>query len=304
MTAAFKSGSSAVGKLAGKNRPQKRGRGKASEHILKALTWGAAGFSAAVLVFLVAFILIKGIPHIRLSLFSAVYTSENVSLTPALISTCLMTALSLAIAVPLGVCAAIWLVEYAKRGSTFVGLIRLTAETLAGIPSIVYGLFGLLFFVTFLGWGFSVLSGAFTLSVMILPLILRSSEEALASVPDIWREGAFALGAGKLRAVFKIVLPASAPGILAGLILAIGRIVGETAALIYTAGTVAQIPHTTMQSARTLSVHMYALSSEGFHSGEAFATAAVLLVLVVLINTASAALTKLLFSKNDARGTK
>jgi phosphate transport system permease protein len=259
-----------------------------SEKILAAITWAAAMLTVGVLVYLVVFILYKGIPYLRPSLFSLEYNSDNVSLMPALISTVIMTLLSLLIAVPLGVFSAVFLTEYAKRGNRFVKLVRVTAETLSGIPSIVYGLFGMLFFVTFLGWGFSVLAGAFTLSIMILPLILRSSEEALQAVPDFWREGSFGLGAGRLRTVFRIVLPAAAPGVFAGIILAVGRVVGETAALIYTAGTVAQIPETPLSSARTLAVHMYALSGEGLHIGEGYATAVVLLVLVIGINALSA----------------
>lgn len=265
---------------------------KLSEGILSAVTHAAAAVTMLVLVFLVGFILYRGVPYIKPSLFAWKYTSENVSLLPALISTVFLTFLSLLIAVPLGVFSAIYLVEYAKRGNKAVALVRVTTETLSGIPSIVYGLFGLLFFVSFLGWGFSALAGAFTLAIMILPLIMRSSEEALKAVPDTFREGSFGLGAGKLRTVFKIVLPAAMPGILAGVILAVGRIVGETAALIYTAGTVAQVPTSPMQSARTLSVHMYALSSEGLHTNEGFATAVVLLVVVVLINMASAKIAK------------
>lgn len=267
-------------------------RKKTSESVWAALTWSAACITLAVLVFLVGFIFVKGIPYIKPSLFSLQYNSENVSLMPAMISTVMMTLLSLLIAVPLGVFAAVYLTEYAGRGSRAVALVRVTTEALSGIPSIVYGLFGMLFFVTFLGWGFSLIAGAFTLSIMILPLIMRSSEEALKSVPDIYREGAFGLGAGKLRTVFRIVLPPAMPGILAGVILATGRIVGETAALIYTAGTVAQIPLNLSQSARTLSVHMYALSSEGLHMGEGYATAAVLLMVVILINTGSARIAK------------
>ena len=258
------------------------------ERIMSFLTWTAALMSIGTLIYLVGFILVKGIPYIKPSLFSFTYNSENVSLMPALISTVMMTLLSLLIAVPLGVFAAIYLTEYAGRGNNAVSVIRITAETLSGIPSIVYGLFGLLFFVTYLGWGFSLLAGAFTLAIMILPLIMRASEEALKAVPDIYREGAFGLGAGKLRTVFKIVLPSAMPGIFAGIILAIGRITGETAALIYTAGTVAQIPENPMMSARTLSVHMYALSGEGLHTNEGYATAVVLLLVVVLINTLSA----------------
>ena len=265
---------------------------KAYEKFMAALTWVAAALTIGMLVFIVGFIFVKGIPYIKPSLFSFAYNSENVSLMPAMISTVIMTLLSLLIAAPLGIFSAIFLVEYAKRGNKTVGIIRMTTETLSGIPSIVYGLFGMLFFVTFLGWGFSVLAGAFTLAIMILPLIMRSSEEALKAVPDTYREGAFGLGAGKLRTVFQIILPSAMPGILAGIILSIGRIVGETAALIYTAGTVAQIPADPMQSARTLSVHMYALSSEGLHTNEGYATAVVLLLVVVLINTLSAKIAK------------
>ena len=241
----------------------------------------------AALLFLIAYILVNGVPYLKPSLFSFTYTSDNASLMPALINTLIMTALSLLIAVPLGIFSAIYLVEYAKRGNKFVEIIRLTTETLQGIPSIVYGLFGMLFFVTFCHWGFSILAGAFTLSIMVLPLIMRSTEEALKSVPDSYREGSFGLGAGKLRTVFRIVLPSAVPGILAGVILAVGRIVGETAALIYTAGTLAKMPKNVMSSGRTLAVHMYNLANEGLYMDQAYATAVILLVLVVVINTLS-----------------
>lgn len=245
-----------------------------------------------VLIFLIVYILVHGVPYLKPSLFSLHYTSENASLMPALINTVIMTGLSLLIAVPLGIFAAIFLVEYARRGNKFMGVIRLTTETLSGIPSIVYGLFGMLFFVNTLGWGFSLLAGAFTLSIMILPLIMRQTEESLKSVPDSYREGSFGLGAGKLRTVFRIVLPSAVPGILAGVILAIGRIVGETAALMYTAGTVAKVPSSVMGSGRTLAVHMYNLASEGRYMDQAYATAVVLLVLVVGINTLSGVIAK------------
>lgn len=244
----------------------------------------SAAITFAVLLFLIVYILVNGIPYLKPDLFAFRYTSENASLMPALINTLLMTLLSLLIAVPLGIFAAIFLVEYAKRGNKFINVIRITTETLSGIPSIVYGLFGLLFFVTTCKWGYSLLAGAFTLAIMILPLIMRTTEEALKSVPDTFREGSFGLGAGKLRTVFQIVLPSAVPGILAGVILSIGRIVGETAALIYTAGTVAQIPKDVMGSGRTLAVHMYSLSSEGLYMDQAYATAVVLLVMVILIN--------------------
>ena len=252
----------------------------------------SAVLTFTVLIFLIAYILIHGIPYIKPSLFSLTYTSENASLMPALINTIAMTFLSLVIAVPFGIFSAIFLVEYAGRGNKFVEIIRLTTETSSGIPSIVYGLFGMLFFVTACGWGFSLLAGAFTLSIMILPLIMRTTEEALKSVPDSFREGSFGLGAGKLRTVFRIVLPSAVPGILAGIILAVGRIVGETAALIYTAGTVADVPNSVMGSGRTLAVHMYNLASEGLYMDQAYATAVILLLLVVGINTLSGAVAR------------
>ncbi len=252
----------------------------------------AALITFLMLFFIVAYVVIKGVPHIRPSLFSLTYTSENASLMPALINTIIMTIISLVIAVPFGIFSAIYLVEYAKKGNKFVEVIRLTTETLSGIPSIVYGLFGMLFFVNTLGWGFSLLAGAFTLAIMILPLIMRTTEEALQSVPDTYREGSFGLGAGKLRTIFNIVLPSAVPGILAGVILAIGRIVGETAALMYTSGTVAKVPSSVMGSGRTLALHMYTLSSEGLYMDQAYATAVVLLILVVGINSLSAFVAK------------
>lgn len=247
----------------------------------------AAVITVAALLFLVGYILVKGIPHLTPELFSLKYNSENVSLLPALVNTIYMTVLSLLVAVPIGIGAAIYLVEYAKRGNKLVGLVRVTAETLSGIPSIVYGLFGYLFFVTQLKWGLSLLSGAFTLAIMILPLIMRTTEEALLAVPDSFREGSFGLGAGKLRTVLKIVLPSAVPGILAGVILGIGRIVGESAALIYTAGSVPEVAESVFDSTRTLTVHMYTLSSEGLYINQTYATAVVLLVIVVVINALS-----------------
>ena len=252
----------------------------------------ATVLTVGALLFLIGYILVMGIPNLSWDLFSWEYNSNNVSFMPAIVNTVIMTALSLLIAAPRGICSAIYLVEYAKRGNKIVGIIRTMAETLSGIPSIVYGLFGMLFFVTALRWGYSLLSGALTLSIMILPLIMRTTEEALKTVPDTYREGSFGLGAGRLRTVFKVVLPSAVPGILAGVILAVGRIVGETAALIYTAGTVTDMPKDLMSSGRTLAVHMYALSSEGLHTEQAYATAVILLAVVLLINTLSAFIAK------------
>lgn len=265
--------------------------------ILMILVILAAAVTFTVLLFLIAYILINGVPQLKPSLFSLKYNSENVSMLPSIINTLIMTVIALAISVPLGIFTAIYLVEYAKRGNKFVTVIRLTTETLSGIPSIVYGLFGMLFFVTALKWGLSILAGAFTLSIMILPLVMRTTEEALKSVPDSFREGSFGLGAGKLCTVFRIVLPTAVPGILAGVILAVGRIVGETAALIYTSGTVADIPDSVFGSGRTLAVHMYNLSSEGLHVKESYATAVILLIFVVGINTLSGFMAKKLAAK-------
>lgn len=256
------------------------------------LTVLAAAITVFVLGYLIVYILVNGIPNLKLSLFAWKYTSENVSMMPALINTIVMTLLTLVIAVPLGVFAAIYLVEYAKKGNKLVGVVRITAETLTGIPSIVYGLFGMLFFVTYCGWGKSLLAGSLTLAIMVLPVVMRTTEEALLAVPNSYREGSFGLGAGKLRTVFRTVLPSAVPGILSGVILATGRIVGETAALIYTAGTVAEIPKNVFSSTETLAVHMYNLSNEGLHTAESYGTAVVLLVLVLIINTVSAALAK------------
>ena len=258
----------------------------------------AALLTAASFVYLVLYILIKGVPYLRPELFSWTYDSNNVSMLPSIINTFLLTALSLVISVPLGIFAAIYMVEYAKKGNRIVKFIRVTAETLSGIPSIVYGLFGMIFFVGVLKMQLSLLSGSLTVAIMVLPTIMRTTEEALLSVPQSYREGSFGLGAGKLRTVFRIVLPSAVPGILSGVILATGRIVGETAALIYTAGTMAKVPNNLFASARTLSVHMYLLSNEGLHTNEAFATAVVLLVFVMLINMLANFVARRLSAKN------
>ncbi len=261
----------------------------------------AAIITVGAFVALVGYILYKGVPHLSLSMFALEYNSQNLSLLPALINTILMTLISLLIAVPLGISAAIYLVEYAKRGNKLVGVIRAAAETLAGVPSIVFGLFGALFFVSALGWRLSLLAGAFTMAIMILPLVLRTTEEALKSVPDMYREGSFGLGAGKLRTIFRIVLPAAVPGILAGVILAVGRVVGETAALMYTSGGVEELyTSLTGSSGATLAMHMYNLAREGLHTDQAYATAVVLLVLVVCINGLSGFLARRIAKRTGA----
>ena len=250
--------------------------------VLKAVTIFAAVLTVLVLGFLIVYILVKGVPHLTPELFAWEYNSENVSMLPAIINTLEMTVLTLLVAIPFGIGSAIYLVEYASSKNRFVPVVRMTAETLTGIPSIVYGLFGMLFFNSL--FGISMLSGALTLAIMVLPVIMRTTEEALLAVPKNYREGSFGLGAGKLRTIFKIVLPAAMPGIFSGIVLSIGRIVGETAALIYTAGTFTKAASSVFNSGRTLSVHMYLLSKEGLNTDQAYATAVVLLVIVIIIN--------------------
>ncbi|MBO5195902.1 MAG: phosphate ABC transporter permease PstA [Clostridia bacterium] len=260
--------------------------------IVKVLIYVAAVITVAMLLFIVGYILIRGVPNLTPSLFQWEYTTKNVSMLPAIINTVEITVLTLLIAVPLGVFAAIYLVEYSRQSSLIVKLIRVTTETLTGIPSIVYGLFGYFAFVLALGWGYSLAAGIITLAIMVLPVIVRTTEEALLAVPVSYREGSFGLGAGRLRTIFKLIVPSAMPGILSGVILAIGRIVGETAALIYTSGTGSQTAVSLTDSARTLSVHMYCLLSEGLYTNQAYATAVVLLVVVIGINAASSALAK------------
>ena len=277
--------------LARKTGPSSSSHAHTSSRIARGVIYAGALFTTLVLLGIVGFILVNGVPHLTPTLFEWSYTSENVSLMPALISTLYMALLALLIAVPIGVCSAIYLVEYAKPGSRFVRAVRVTTETLQGIPSIIYGLFGMLFFTTVLNWGLSLLSGACTLAIMVLPVVMRTAEEALIAVPASYRAGGFALGAGYLRTIFRCVLPSALPGIVGGVLLALGRCVGEVAALLFTAGTIAQIPDfggqgifALFDSCRTLAVHMYVLASEGLHIDETYATAVVLLVLVTLLN--------------------
>lgn len=273
-------------------------RGKISSVILRIVMYASAGFTAAALLFILGYILAKGIPNLTSpGLFAWEYTSDNVSLVPAAINTLMLVALALVMSIPFGIGSAIYLTEYAKKGNKFVSIIRVTTETLNGIPSIIYGLFGMLFFVTALKWQYSILAGAATVAIMVLPTIMRTTEEALLAVPDSFREASLALGAGKIRTIFKIVLPSAMPGILSGVILAIGRMVGETAALLYTSGAVASVAKGVMSPGRTLAIHMYTISSEAFHTNQTFATAVVLLVIVFILNALASFVAKKLTKK-------
>jgi len=273
-------------------------RGKISSVILRIVMYASAGFTSAALLFILGYILAKGIPNLASpGLFAWKYTSDNVSLVPAAINTLMLVALALVMSIPFGIGSAIYLTEYAKKGNKFVSIIRVTTETLSGIPSIIYGLFGMLFFVTALKWQYSILAGAATVAIMVLPTIMRTTEEALLAVPDSFREASLALGAGKIRTIFKIVLPSAMPGILSGVILAIGRMVGETAALLYTSGAVASVAKGVMSPGRTLAIHMYTISSEAFHTNQTFATAVVLLVIVFMLNALASFVAKKLTKK-------
>lgn len=238
---------------------------------------------------IIGYILIMGVPRIKPEMFELEYNSDNVSFMPALFNTLIVIVMAVSCSSIFGIGAAIFLNEYTNKTNFFVRIVALATETLSGIPSIVYGLFGLLFFVYYLQWGLSLLAGVCTMAIMTFPIIMRASQEALAAVPDLYREGSFGLGAGRFRTVFKIVLPAAIPGILGGIILAIGRTVGESAALIYTAGSIAAVPETVFSSTRTLAVHMYLLASEGLHIDATYATAVLLLLFVLLINFATSA---------------
>lgn len=273
-------------------------RGKISSVILRIVMYASAAFTAAALLFILGYILAKGIPNLTSpGLFAWKYTSDNVSLVPAAINTLMLVVLALVISIPFGIGSAIYLTEYAKKGNKFVSIIRVTTETLSGIPSIIYGLFGMLFFVTALKWQYSILAGAATVAIMVLPTIMRTTEEALLAVPDSFREASLALGAGKIRTIFKIVLPSAMSGILSGVILAIGRMVGETAALLYTSGAVASVAKGVMSPGRTLAIHMYTISSEAFHTNQTFATAVVLLVIVFILNALASFVAKKLTRK-------
>lgn len=267
-----------------------------SSTIIKGLIWASAMFTLGILVFIIGFIVVNGITALKPSIFEWHYSTDNVSLMPSLITTLLIVVATLLLAAPIGVFTGFYLVEYANRDSKIIPLIRLATDTLSAIPSIVYGLFGMLFFVIRLNFQYSMIAGILTLMIMVLPVIISSTEEALSSVDNSLRMGSLALGAGKLRTIFTVVLPVAMPGILSGVILAVGRIVGETAALLFTLGSATGLPNSLFSSARTLALHMYVLSSEGLHLDAAYATGTIIIVLVLVINAASTYLSRKLSS--------
>lgn len=274
-----------IGKIRSAEQARIFARRRIEGMFLRTLITAAAGITLLCFAGVVGYTLLRGIPHLNADMFALDYNSSNMSVLPSILSTLLIVAVGLLAAAPIGIFGAVYLVEYAPKGSRMADFFRLTTETLSGIPSIVYGLFGMLFFVFALGWDYSILAGGCTVGIMVLPTIIRSTEEALKAVPDSYREASFGLGAGKVRTIFRVILPAAVPGILSGVILSIGRIVGETAALKYTAGTVAELPESLMDSGSSLAVLFHKLAGEGLHLENAYATAVILLLVVLAINS-------------------
>ena len=258
-----------------------------SDKILYFVICACAAVTVGILLWIIGFIVINGIGSISWEFLTAPYSTEGGGIMPMIISTFYMVLLTIVIATPIGIFTAIYLNEYAHEGK-IVAVIRFAIDSLSGIPSIIYGLFGMIFFVTALKFDYSILSGSITLSIMILPTIIRTSEESLKSVPVSFKEGSLGLGASKLRTIFKIALPSAMTGIVTAVILSIGRIVGETAAVYLTAGMTPQVPENIMSSGRTLSVHLYMLAKEAVTPdafSKAYATGTVLIITVFIINT-------------------
>jgi len=259
------------------------------DNVLRVFIWLAAALTVGFLFWIIWYILSNGLRHVDWAFVTDNYTrtGDEHGIFPMIVSTIYMVVASIAVAAPMGIMTAIYLTEYAKVGSKLVKVIRFCTESLAGIPSIIFGLFGMTFFVVILGLGFSILSGALTLSILILPVIIRTTEEALMAVPQTYREGSYGLGASKIYTIWRLILPSAIPGILTSVILSIGRVIGESAPVFLTAGMVARVPDSLLDSGRTLTVHLYKLTTELFTIEEwnqAYGTATVLIVVVLLIN--------------------
>ncbi|QSV15243.1 phosphate ABC transporter permease PstA [Photobacterium ganghwense] len=262
---------------------------KLKDNISLSLIWSAATITVGFLLWVVWYILSNGLSHVDWNFVTSNYTTigQESGIWPMIVSTLYMVAASIAVAAPMGIMTAIYLTEYAKVGSRLVKVIRFCTESLAGIPSIIYGLFGMTFFVVVLGFGYSILSGALTLSILILPVIIRTTEEALMAVPQTYREGSYGLGASKIYTIWRLILPSAMPGIVTSIILSVGRVIGESAPVFMTAGMVARIPESMFDSGRTLTVHLYKLTQELYTVHEwnqAYATATILIVVVLVIN--------------------
>ena len=262
------------------------------DNLLRGLLWLSAFLSVAVLVMIVGFIFYKGISLISFDFIFGDYSpTGGGGIWPMIVTTIYTIVISLIIATPIGILAAVYLQEYAKQGR-LVKIIRFATESLTGIPSIIYGLFGAVFFVTTLKLGMSIIAASLTLTIIVLPVIIRTTEEALKTVPRSYREGSLALGTTKLQTLYKVILPSAMPGILSGIILSIGRIVGESAAIFLTAGTVAAMPESIFSSARTLTVHSYLVTQESGDIELAAAVGIVLIVIILAINLSATYISK------------
>ena len=271
---------------------------KLKDNILSFLLYLSAFATVGLLVLIVGFIFIKGIKGISLDyIFSDYSALGDGGIFPMILSTIYMVLVSIAVSTPIGILSAIYLNEYAKKGKV-VEIIRFATECLSGIPSIVYGLFGGIFFVVTLKMQYSIIAGALTVAIIILPVIIRTTEEALKTVPNEYREGSLAMGATKFQTLYKVILPSALPGILSGVILSIGRVIGESAAVFLTAGTVASMPSTIFDSARTLTVHSYLLTKELGDISGAASVGIVLIIIVLFLNTAAKFIAKKLNKGN------
>lgn len=256
-----------------------------SQRIAKSIIWTAALLVMVVLFSIIIYILMKGIPMISWQFLSEIPRNMGRSggISSSIVGTLLVTAVAVIVATPFGIGTAIYLTEYTQE-SRVTRIIRFSAESLAGIPSIVYGLFGFIFFVIYLQMGWSIISGGLTMAIMILPTIIRTSEEAILTVPNLYREAGFSLGASKWQAITKTVLPSALPGIVNGVILSVGRCVAETAAVMLTAGSTLRMPTSIFAPTRTMAVHFYILAREGISMDNAYGTAALLIILILIIN--------------------
>ena len=268
-----------------------------SDGIIKGIIWFCTFFTIAILLCLVVYIMVRGLPHVSWAFLSTPFESESRGILSFMITTVYIIGMTLLVAVPVGIFAAIYLVEYAKPGK-IVDIIQFTTESLAGIPSIIFGLFGFIFFVKLCGLRWSLLAGALTLALTVLPTIIRTTEEALKTVPITYKEASLALGATRLYTLFRVVLPSALPGMLTSVILSVGRIMGETAAVFMTAGMAFRLPTSIFDPGRTLAVHLYALANEGSSFDECYATAAVLVVFVLLINLAANTIGRVFYKKS------
>lgn len=261
---------------------------KITQALAVTLLGAATLLTVVVLVFIIVFVLAKGLPGVTWEFLSSAPKDMGKAggILPTLAGTVLLPLFAIAIALPLGVGTAVYLTEY-TRETRFTRALRFGTDCLAGIPSIIFGLFGFIFFVVMLKMGWSLLSGALTLAIMVLPTIIRTSEEAIRAVPNAYREVSFSLGATRWETVLKVVLPNALPGIVTGVMLGIGRSIGETAAVIFTAGSSLRMPLSVFDSVRTMSVHFYILAREGISTENAYATAAVLIITVLMVNLAA-----------------